>query len=182
MQNASEDTHGAHQTSSDSIDVGTRIGCHRGLEKREEEEQQQEGGRHGEDEEQLGPGDPRVPGGLAPSRRNLAVVEDPLGPERALLQLTREGAHARFIRSDRSGGSNGESGARELPLRQPRKRRRRRAGDPASAAARGAGGGRRGGARPWRNGAPRCGPQRRAPAWSASPWAMAMALLSLGVP
>lgn len=68
---------------------------HGGLEKPEEEQQQQNGGRHGEDKEQLGPGDPRVPGGLAPRRRDLTAVEEPLGPECAPLQLTREGAHAR---------------------------------------------------------------------------------------
>lgn len=69
-----------------------------GLEESEEQEEQQDGGRHGEDEEQLGAGDPRVGRGLAPRRRDLGAPKEPLGPEpRELLQCK---ARARSFRSD----------------------------------------------------------------------------------
>ena len=185
----SEDTHGPHQTSSDSVDVGTQIPPPRPREA---------GGGGAAAARQA----PRRARGAARTRRSARARRPRAEPPQSLRGggAPRTGARTPATdarghqerskrRVERAGetrasyagaGEDDESGARELPLRRPRRRRRRSAGDPAQAA-RVAGGGRRGGATPWRSGAPRCGPKRRAPAWSASPWAMAMALLSLGV-
>ena len=57
---------------------------------REKPEEEEEDRNQGEDEEQLGSVDPRVPSGLAPRRRELRA-EEAVGLELAILQ--REKAH-----------------------------------------------------------------------------------------
>jgi hypothetical protein len=83
-------------------------------EKAEEEGMDQDDGSHGNDEEELGPGDPRVLGGLAPRHRDLAA-EEPVGLERAAVQHATKGkqlAHGHQMRSGRSNGRAHTTSAR----------------------------------------------------------------------